>query len=441
MYDLPEHLFPDLAGPPTQRRGCRGSLYGAEVQLVDSLRAGALPPDVLLTRDGDAADLYFVPLLATCISHEGGWNATKGYEAILDAQAWLSGAHPFWNRSFGADHVWLGVHDIGREYASSPLMRNAIFLLHSSSAVDVAWFADARADDDKLRATSALPGDHDDDARPDGGCDAPEKVTARKRLGQAEDCHYIRGAAMPAGACNAEASVFGPDTLLGQPYAFSNRFPEFNVWRDLALPMSTTDAVVAAHKSGAWRVGVRAPALRATHLAYFRGRYRLDFQHYSFGVRQRLFELYANDTDIALLDGHTPDYTEELMSATFCLSLPGNAMWSPRLIDAILLGCIPVILTDGVALPFHPLLDWRAFSVRILQKDLHRLKDILLSLPRARVDAMQAALADAAPAFVYNVPMQAGDAGHMVMQMLKLRALAGARLAHDLQAPWGYDDA
>ena len=79
--------------------------------------------------------------------------------------------------------------------------------------------------------------------------------------------------------------------------------------------------------------------------------------------------------------------------------------------------------------------------MRILQKDLHRLKDILRALPQERIDAMQAALAGAAPAFVYNVPMQAGDAGHMVMQMLKLRAMAGARLAHDLQAPWGYDGA
>jgi hypothetical protein len=434
VYDLPEDLLPDLAGPATQRSGCRVSLYGAEVQLVDALRGGSLPQDVVLTRDGNDADLFFVPLLATCISHQGGWNATNGYNAILAAQEWMSGAHPFWNRSLGADHVWMSVHDVGREYASSAVMHNSIFLLHSSSSVDVGgWFGEARVFDEKLRATSSLPGEP-------GGCKSPEKIAARKRLGQADDCHFIRGTGAPmCGGNNNGGTVFGPGTLLGQPYGYSSRFPEFNMWRDLALPTTTTDAVVAVHKSGAWRT--RTPEQRAQHLVYFRGKYRTDFQLYSFGVRQRLYDLYANDTSIAMLEGHTPNYTDELMSSTFCLSLPGNAMWSPRLIDAILLGCIPIIMTDGVALPFHPLLDWRKFSVRILQKDLHRLKDIVLSLSPARIADMRAALADAAPAFVYNVPMQTGDAGHMVMQQLKLRAMAGAKLAHDLQTPWGYDAA
>jgi hypothetical protein len=435
VYDLPSHLLPDLAGPATQRSGCRVSLYGAEVQLVDALRGGSLPQDIVLTRDGNDADLFFVPLLATCISHQGGtWNATNGYNSILAAQAWMSGAHPFWNRSLGSDHVWMSVHDVGREYASSAVMHNSIFLLHSSSSVDVGgWFGEARDVDEKLRATSALPGEP-------GGCKSPEKIAARKRLGQAEDCHFIRGTGAPmCGGNNNGSPVFGPGTLLGQPYGYSSRFPEFNMWRDLAFPTTTTDAVVAVHKTGVWRT--RTPAQRAQHLVYFRGKYRTDFQLYSFGVRQRLYDLYANDTSIAMLEGHTPDYTDELMSSTFCLSLPGNAMWSPRLIDAILLGCIPIIMTDGVALPFHPVLDWRAFSVRILQKDLHRLKDIVLSMSPARITDMRAALANAAPAFVYNVPMQTGDAGHMVMQQLKMRAMAGAKLAHDLQVPWGYDAA
>lgn len=76
----------------------------------------------------------------------------------------------------------------------------------------------------------------------------------------------------------------------------------------------------------------------------------------------------------------------------FCLAAPGDG-WSPRLEDAALHGCIPVIIMDNVHVVFETLLDWPAFSLRIAQKDMARLPQLLQAVTPARVAQMQANLA------------------------------------------------
>lgn len=39
--------------------------------------------------------------------------------------------------------------------------------------------------------------------------------------------------------------------------------------------------------------------------------------------------------------------------------------WSPRAEDAVLHGCVPVIINNGVEPIFSTLLDWRKFSIRV----------------------------------------------------------------------------
>lgn len=46
--------------------------------------------------------------------------------------------------------------------------------------------------------------------------------------------------------------------------------------------------------------------------------------------------------------------------------------WSPRAEDAILHGCIPVLVMDNVEPIFGSQLDWSAFSVRIREVSLLR---------------------------------------------------------------------
>merc|ERR1712107_383337 len=50
-------------------------------------------------------------------------------------------------------------------------------------------------------------------------------------------------------------------------------------------------------------------------------------------------------------------------SSVFCLVPKGVGTWSHRLYEALLAGCVPVLLSDEVVLPF-PDLPWERFTVK-----------------------------------------------------------------------------
>eukprot|EP00930_Biecheleria_cincta_P100346 TRINITY_DN9198_c0_g1_i1.p1 TRINITY_DN9198_c0_g1~~TRINITY_DN9198_c0_g1_i1.p1 ORF type:complete len:463 (+),score=68.55 TRINITY_DN9198_c0_g1_i1:78-1466(+) len=59
--------------------------------------------------------------------------------------------------------------------------------------------------------------------------------------------------------------------------------------------------------------------------------------------------------------GHT--YETGMLKARFCLVPEGDTPTSSRLFDAIAAGCVPMILSDKIALPFADFVDWQAFSL------------------------------------------------------------------------------
>jgi hypothetical protein len=58
------------------------------------------------------------------------------------------------------------------------------------------------------------------------------------------------------------------------------------------------------------------------------------------------------------------DYSDLLSRSKYCLVAPGDG-WSGRAEDAVLHGCVPVVIMDGVHVVFESVLDWPSFSVRI----------------------------------------------------------------------------
>jgi hypothetical protein len=82
-----------------------------------------------------------------------------------------------------------------------------------------------------------------------------------------------------------------------------------------------------------------------------------------------------------------------LSRSRYCLVVPIDG-WSGTFEDAVLHGCIPVVvkLADGIAPPFSTLLRLSSGVLTIPRSDLPFLPDILRSIPPAEEDAMRSSL-------------------------------------------------
>ena len=107
---------------------------------------------------------------------------------------------------------------------------------------------------------------------------------------------------------------------------------------------------------------------------------------YSNGLRQKLFDLYKDDSLFHILPhkANSPEeYEGHYRRSVFSICPRGFAVWSPRIYESLLHGAIPVIIADGIVMPFSQLLDWRDFAIFISEKDARtpgKLREILLNI-------------------------------------------------------------
>ena len=73
------------------------------------------------------------------------------------------------------------------------------------------------------------------------------------------------------------------------------------------------------------------------------------------------------------------DLATEMGRSHFCLA-PAGAGWGDRLKLAILTGCIPVVVQDGISVIYEDVLPWKDFSIRLPQHMIYRLPTILDAL-------------------------------------------------------------
>ncbi|KAF2300645.1 hypothetical protein GH714_014911 [Hevea brasiliensis] len=90
---------------------CSNHLFASEVAIHRALSNS----DDVRTFDPYEADFFFVPVYVSC-----NFSTVNGFPAIGHARSLLSSAinlistnFPFWNRSQGADHVFVASHDFG----------------------------------------------------------------------------------------------------------------------------------------------------------------------------------------------------------------------------------------------------------------------------------------------------------------------------------------
>lgn len=143
-------------------------------------------------------------------------------------------------------------------------------------------------------------------------------------------------------------------------------------------------------------------------------------------VRPRVLELWGYDPDMVLVDGALPAaaYHGYLQQARFCLVLRGHRGWSPRLVDAVWAGCVPVVVADHSQLPLQGLVDWAACAVLLPEARLPDLKTELLAITPDRVAAMQAHLRRVRGQLTWHRAPVPGDAFYSVLALLWRRRRA-----------------
>ncbi|KAG2482982.1 hypothetical protein HYH03_018108 [Edaphochlamys debaryana] len=147
---------------------------------------------------------------------------------------------------------------------------------------------------------------------------------------------------------------------------------------------------------------------------------------YSGGVRQAVYLHFHNRTGWRVRPG-TDDYARDYASSTFCLAAAGGG-WGKRGIVAAMYGCIPVAATDMLYEAFEPELDWSRFGVRIAQKDIPKLADVIEGFTPEQVSDMQAKTACAAQHLHWSTNLggimgETGefDAFNTIMAILRMR--------------------
>ncbi|XP_070570231.1 uncharacterized protein [Ptychodera flava] len=155
------------------------------------------------------------------------------------------------------------------------------------------------------------------------------------------------------------------------------------------------------------------PSLRTT-LAFFAG--TLDRGQ----LRPAFYKLWSKDTEFKLIDGVLSDdnYKRHLLTSKYCLILRGQKVWSPRLMDAVWFGCVPVIIADYYHLPLQEVVDWNKMAVIIPESKIADVKQILTSISLKELSKKQAALAQNYAFLSWNNPPKPYDAFHMVLYEL-----------------------
>jgi Exostosin family len=113
--------------------------------------------------------------------------------------------------------------------------------------------------------------------------------------------------------------------------------------------------------------------------------------------------------------------------------------WSARVDDAVVHGCIPVIVMDDVHVSFKSIIDISLFTLRITFDDIERIPEMLLAVPDMEIDEKQLAIAKVWRRYCginsYNATVTKALANNRLRQVVKKRKIFDCRLQKEILTP------
>ncbi|KAL5709665.1 hypothetical protein ACHQM5_020329 [Ranunculus cassubicifolius] len=143
-------------------------------------------------------------------------------------------------------------------------------------------------------------------------------------------------------------------------------------------------------------------------------------------IRPILLEHWKNrDNDIQVYERlpKTMNYHEIMRKTKFCICPSGYEVASPRIVEAIYTGCVPVLISDHYVPPFSDVLNWKSFSVEVPVSKIPELKNILMSISSRQYIRMQRRVLQVRRHFEVNSPPKRFDVFHMILHSVWLRRL------------------
>ncbi|XP_059304358.1 probable arabinosyltransferase ARAD1 [Lycium ferocissimum] len=162
---------------------------------------------------------------------------------------------------------------------------------------------------------------------------------------------------------------------------------------------------------------------KRTTLLFFRGRLK---RNAGGKIRAKLVEQLRGADGVSIEEGTAGEGGKAaaqsgMRKSIFCLNPAGDTPSSARLFDAIVSGCIPIIVSDELELPFEGILDYRKIALFVSSSDALQpgwLLTFLKSVSAAQIKEMQVSLAKYSRHFLYSHPAQPLGPEDLVWRMM-----------------------
>ncbi len=123
-------------------------------------------------------------------------------------------------------------------------------------------------------------------------------------------------------------------------------------------------------------------------------------------MRETYQTLYRHDSDMLTnteeMKTDSEKFEQIRLRSRFSICMEGYTPWTMRLSQAFLFGCVPVIVSENIILPFERSIDWSECSIQLSPREIPRLKEILAQMPEREGERLQRGVAKYADHILFD---------------------------------------